>query len=36
MQKPRIIGDTIVIPSSTDFLADVDSFVEVIRAELAA
>ena len=28
MQKPRIIGDTIVIPSSTDFLADVDSFVE--------
>jgi serine/threonine-protein kinase RsbW len=28
MQKPRIVGDTIVIPSNTDFLAEVDSFVE--------
>ena len=28
MQKPTIIGDSIVIPSSSDYLADVDSFVE--------
>ncbi len=28
MDKPQITGNTIVIPSSTRFLADVDEFVE--------
>lgn len=30
MQKPRITGDTIVIPSNSDFLTDVDTFVEAL------
>ena len=28
MEKPKIVGDRIVVPSSTDFLTDIDSFVE--------
>ncbi len=28
MQKPIITGDTIIVPSSTDHLADVDLFIE--------
>jgi serine/threonine-protein kinase RsbW len=28
MEKPQIVGNTIVIPSSLDYLVDVDSFVE--------
>ncbi len=28
MQKPIISGDTIIVPSSTDHLADVDLFIE--------
>ncbi|UCC45109.1 MAG: ATP-binding protein [Candidatus Zixiibacteriota bacterium] len=30
MKKPVITGDTIVIPSSTDYLCDVDIFIEGI------
>jgi serine/threonine-protein kinase RsbW len=28
MEKPKILPDGIIIPSSTDYLADVDSYVE--------
>lgn len=28
MNKPKIVNDGIIIPSSTDFLADVDRFIE--------